>query len=273
MKFLARMMMVLGLLGVLAYGSFAFGKYVLSAKLFGDDGKSGGPRQLSRSTTEATAITRQTGWKGNKPRVEVKVLPAAETTSNPELPEFSDEDGFDSSSKGIGNNRNSNTDKKNRDDDQPSRTSSTTSNFDISDESGSKSKTPKRNVDDGSPEYSLGDENGKRSSDEGRPRRRYRKRVLREKSSSERKSKSSESKRAKTDFSTARGEVAPPGDGRESSGSNGDSASSSVSSGSSTRERTTERRRERTRTSSPVPRPESSGGDDSGSISPVPQPE
>ena len=259
MKFLARIMMVLGLLGVLAYGSFAFGKYVLSAKLFGEDGKSGGPHQLSRSTTEATAITRQTGWKGNKPRVEVKVLSADQTDSSSELPEFSEEDGFGSNASRSG--------KKKRDTDQPSRTSTTTSNFDTSDDSGSKPKAIKRNVDEGSVEYSLGNENAKRNSnnnDEDRPRRRrHRKRVLRERNYSQKKAESF----------TARGEVAPLGDGPESSGSNGDNASSSVSSGSSTRERTTERRRERSRTSSPVPRPESSGGGDSASISPVPQPE
>src|SRR5690606_3717069 len=94
MKFFSRMMMVVALLAFLAYGSFAFGKYVLSAKLFGDDANSSSLRTVSRSTTEASAVTRQTGWKGTKPRVEVKVLPSSQAGGGANLPTFADEDGF-----------------------------------------------------------------------------------------------------------------------------------------------------------------------------------
>ena len=84
--------MVVALLGVLAYGSFAFGKYILSAKLFGENAKSNSLRETSRSTTEATAVTRQTGWKGTEPRVDVKLLPADGSRGSRELPEFDEDD-------------------------------------------------------------------------------------------------------------------------------------------------------------------------------------
>jgi hypothetical protein len=76
MKILSRIVLVLALLCSLGYGSYAFGKYVLTNKLFGN-GASGNPvRTVSRSTGEASAVTQHTNWKGDKPRVEVKVLPA-----------------------------------------------------------------------------------------------------------------------------------------------------------------------------------------------------
>lgn len=261
--------MVLGLLGVLAYGSFAFGKYVLSAKLFGEDGKSGGPRQVSRSTTEASAVTRQTGWKGDKPRVEVKVLPADQTGPSPDLPEFGEEKGFNPKSKSTGKT----------DTDQPTRTGTNSPSENDSSESSPpiKSGATRRNVDDGSAEYSLGGESGKRTTEsskrsedsESRSRRRRRRNR-----SSPRKNNSTETNRPKTDSTPARSDAAPAGDGRDNNSSGGDDSSISVTTNNSRRPRQRVRERPRRDTSSsPVPRPENSSGGDSASISPVPQPE
>jgi hypothetical protein len=78
MRFLSRLVMVLALLGGLAYGSYALGRYVLSTRLFGTSMKPNEETALdavARSTRVAGAVTRQVDIKG-KPRVEVKVLPA-----------------------------------------------------------------------------------------------------------------------------------------------------------------------------------------------------
>ena len=251
-------MMVLMLLGILAYGSFAFGKYVLSAKLFGENVKSGSPRAVSRSTSEASAVTRQTGWKGSKPRVDVKVLPANETGSSPALPAFPDEDGFDKQARSSES-----------DDDQPSRMGTESSSIDADDASRDlSSNKPKvrRNVDEGAVQYSLGDESAKNTT---RRERRSRKR-RRNRASSAKKRTENESRPARTEAGREE-EITPVGDGRES----GDDSSISVTTERTTpRERAPRRNRERPRreTTSPVPRPENSGGD-SAAISPVPQPE
>jgi hypothetical protein len=92
MRFLSRFVMVLVLLGGLAYGSYALGRYVLSTRLFGNTVK---PNQetamdaVARSTRVAGAVTRQVDIKG-KPRVEVKVLPADQAGPGPEPPSISD---------------------------------------------------------------------------------------------------------------------------------------------------------------------------------------
>lgn len=220
--------MVLVLLGGLAYGSFAFGKYVLSNKLFGDSGKSSALRTVSRSTSEASAVTRHTNWKGDKPRVEVRVLPNGEE----------DTSGSDAS---------------------------VTQAVPDSSVAGDTSpgKLGVRRFDDASVEYSLGDESGKR-------RRRKR---------SHHKDSDNATKPTPTPANnTARSDGGTPeGDGQNSE--DGDSSSIHVSSqGSHTsKPSTTRRSRPQPRHESPVPQPEDSGssssGDDSGDISPVPQPE
>ena len=71
MQFLTRVMIVLGVLGALGYGSYAFGKYVLSARLFGPQGGSKTP------ITAAAGGTLQTS-----PQVDVEVLPAPTSTDD-----------------------------------------------------------------------------------------------------------------------------------------------------------------------------------------------
>jgi hypothetical protein len=268
MKFLSRMIAVVALLGVLAYGSYAFGMYVLSAKLFGDGANSKALRNVSRSTTEASAITRQTGWKGTKPRVEVKVLPANESGAGAPLPAYADEDGFQKSAPR----------EERRDSDSDSENAAPPA------------RLGKREFDSGGVDYSLGDENKTRK----RSSRRHRKS----------RSKPEETKPApKPDETQAT--PAPPPAAEESSGddngkssrdnsksqSNGDSGSDRAiisNKPSSEREsapRETPKPREKsrrrnnstrtkTRDASPVPRPEGSrSGGDSATSSPVPQPE
>lgn len=84
--------MVLALLGGLAYGSYALGRYVLSTRLFGSTLKPGEGTAMdavARSTRVAGAVTRQVDIKG-KPRVEVNVLPADQAGPGPEPPSISD---------------------------------------------------------------------------------------------------------------------------------------------------------------------------------------
>lgn len=282
MKFFSRIMMVVALLAVLAYGSFAFGKYVLSAKLFGDDANSSSLRTVSRSTTEASAVTRQTGWKGTKPRVEVKVLPAEESGGSASLPAFADEDGFKKPSRSEDREEKEAAPRRSQREAKPDPTPA--------------ARLGKREFDNGSAEYSLGNDN------DDEPRRTRRRRRTRKKSDSESKPARSESDSARSTVSSTSSE----------NNSNGDSASSSVSTSSSSRERNSDSdsrestrsessqressrsegtrsessrnressrpRRERSRrdtSSSPIPRPEglNSSGGDSASISPVPQPE
>lgn len=82
MQVLTRLMIICVLLGGLAYGSFAFGKYVLSAHLL-KDSPVGGASSGRRSVRSAEAVTRQTEYKGTRPRVEVKVLPAQDDGIGP----------------------------------------------------------------------------------------------------------------------------------------------------------------------------------------------
>ena len=73
MKIFTRIVMVLALLGGLGYGSYAFGRYVLTNKLFGE---SSVRSAAAHTDDQAAAVTYHTKWKGDKPRVEVKLLPA-----------------------------------------------------------------------------------------------------------------------------------------------------------------------------------------------------
>jgi hypothetical protein len=272
MKFLSRMIAVIALLGVLAYGSYAFGMYVLSAKLFGDGTNSKALRNVSRSTTEASAVTRQTGWKGSKPRVEVKVLPADETGGGAPVPAYADEDGFQKQAPR-----------------EERRDSSSDSDSDSSSDNAPPARLGKREFDSSGVEYSPDDEDRPRKRSTHRRRKRH--------------SKREETKPApKPDDAQARSTPAPDaeersGDDNQSSRDNSRSQGSSdsgsdraVINNKSSDEReaapretprpreTTRRRststRPKPRATSPVPRPEGSrSGGDSATISPVPQPE
>jgi hypothetical protein len=254
----------------LAYGSYAFGMYVLSAKLFGDSVNSKSLRNVSRSTTEASAVTRQTGWKGSKPRVEVKVLPADETGAGAPLPAYADEDGFQKQAPRV----------KRHDSDSRSDT----------EDSAPQARLGKREFDSGSAEYSLGDEDKTRK----RPSRRRRKTRTQKTETKPEETKPAArpddaqvSPRAtnsdndrQSDNDTSR---------RDSSGNNERSDTSNSTSRESSRERDTTREtpkpreksrrrnastRPKPRDSSPVPRPEGSrSSGDSAVSSPIPQPE
>ena len=80
MKLLSRLIVVLCVLGGLGYGSYAFGRYVLSRHLFGALHKQGA------STSVASASVGKTDLRGGKPRVEVEVLPADSAGPGPALP-------------------------------------------------------------------------------------------------------------------------------------------------------------------------------------------
>src|SRR4051812_23698805 len=104
MRFLLRCCMVLALLTGLAFGSYSFGKYVLSNKLFGSAGKPAADAATSRAKVAHT-LTRQATLRGGKPQVEVQILPAQIDGPGPEPPSFDvtskemqDEDDSDGSS-------------------------------------------------------------------------------------------------------------------------------------------------------------------------------
>jgi hypothetical protein len=258
MKIFARVVFVFALLCGLAYGSFAFGKYVLSNKLFGDGTGGGALRTVSRSTTQANAVTHHTDWKGNKPRVEVRMLPADEAGPAPQASALADED-------------NLSTERRSDDDDSTARSTA------------SRAKIKERNLDDAPIEYSLGDDN------EGRSRRRRHR-----KSKEEKEKPKPTATPAPVDAATISTPGAANGDQADSTSSS-DAAEPSISSAppaSETRRpaatpSTPRRARVRTRRAretgkprveSPVPQPESAGasgaksGGDSAQISPVPQP-
>jgi hypothetical protein len=271
MKFLSRMIAVVALLGVLAYGSYAFGMYVLSAKLFGDGANSKALRNVSRSTTEASAVTRQTGWKGSKPRVEVKVLPADETGGGAPVPAYADEDGFQKQA--------------------PREESRDSSSDSDSDNAPPPARLGKREFDSGGAEYSPDDEE--------RPRRRSTHRRRKRRSKSEETKPAPKSDDAQASSAQSSDTQERSGDDNQSSRDNSRSQARSQGSSDSgsdravindkpSRERsdtsrespreTTRRRststRPKPRATSPIPRPEGSrSGGDSATISPVPQPE
>lgn len=244
MKFLSRLLMAVALLSFLAYGSFAFGKYILSAKLFGENAKSNSLRETSRSSTEATAITRQTGWKGKEPRVDVKILPSDRSTSSTDLPEFSEDD--DSTPSRTARERV-----------KPTPTPTPTA------------KPESRTFDDAAVEYSLGEERRERS------RKRHHREREQEKEGEERstRSNSEESKpsRSGEKSNSQASDIIPARRSNNAGSTRGESGNS---------ERPRANSGERSRASrqsseSPVPRPEGSGvpSGDSAEISPVPKPE
>lgn len=258
--------MVLALLAGLGYSSYAFGRYVLSNKLFGNPA-GGSVRTVSRATGQASAVTHHTDWKGTKPRVEVKVLPSDE--SGPTTDVSSD------------NN------------DSTPREPNTNPNAGVM-------KNGKRTFDDAPVEYSLGNE-GDGNGD--RPRRKRRKRRNSDSDRTKSATARVEASAKTTDANTPPGDGAtssiPTGEGDQSSISvaadndsviktprvrsnnseKSSSAKSSSSEGSKRRSRRNRRNRgDKSRTSSPVPQPESSapsgdGNGDHADISPVPQPE
>ncbi len=79
MKFLSRLLVVLCVLGGLGYGSYVFGRYVLSKHLFG------ALHKQSVSTVASASISK-TDLRGGKPRVEVEVLSADSAGPGPALP-------------------------------------------------------------------------------------------------------------------------------------------------------------------------------------------
>ena len=266
--------MVLALLAGLGYSSYAFGRYVLSNKLFGNPA-GGSVRTVSRATGQASAVTHHTDWKGTKPRVEVKVLPSDESGPT--------------------------TDVSSNNNDSTPREPNTSPNAGVM-------KNGKRTFDDAPVEYSLGNE-GDGNGD--RPRRKRRKRRNSDSDRTKNATARVEASAKTNDANTPPGDGAtssiPTGEGDQSSisvaadnDSNNDSvikaprvtsnnsekspsAKSSSSEGSKRRSRRNRRNRDRnrgdkSRTSSPVPQPESSapsgdGNGDNADISPVPQPE
>ena len=84
MRLFSRFLMVAGLLGGLAYGSYAFGKYVLSNRLFGPQGTAM-QRHSSENSGEhfGSTVTRSSAVKGS-PRAEIDVLPSDEAGDAPE---------------------------------------------------------------------------------------------------------------------------------------------------------------------------------------------
>ena len=72
MQFITRVLIVLGVLGGLGYGSYAFGKYVLSARLFG-------PQTGAKTTTAAAGSTGDPS--------DVEVVPLVQPTPKPDIAE------------------------------------------------------------------------------------------------------------------------------------------------------------------------------------------
>lgn len=89
MRFLSRAVFVLALLGGLGYGSYAFGRYVLSSKLFGSSVLPSDRSGLV-AVTPPTVVTRKTQFKGSEPRVDVQVMDANDAGPGPEPPSMDD---------------------------------------------------------------------------------------------------------------------------------------------------------------------------------------
>jgi hypothetical protein len=90
MKVLSRLLMTVVLLSGLAYGSYAFGRFVLSTRLFGASvaPARGSNFALGSSPRVDGAVTRRTTLKGQS-RVELEVLPAQDAGPGPEPPSIS----------------------------------------------------------------------------------------------------------------------------------------------------------------------------------------
>jgi hypothetical protein len=279
MRVLSRIFFVLLLLGGLGYGSYAFGRYVLSASLFGAQvvpTSNSGLAVVSGGGNKV--VTRKTDLKGGKPRVELEVLPAEQAGPSPEPPSL--EDLQKSASERSYTPR-------------PTRSAT-------KEEDGPRVR---RRFDEGKG-YSLSE--GEEEGDRPRRRRRRRRRTT---ESSRTEGSSSAERTARSEAASSGSSSGSSSSGSSSNGSfssddtprvlneNGDSVgfdrsetrevssgserrsrrrrsteSSSESSSGSSRTRETPRRRERT-IESPVPRAESSGGSSGGGESPVPVPE
>jgi hypothetical protein len=286
MRFLTRAVFVLALLGGLGYGSYAFGRYVLSDKLFGS---SVVPSARSGLVVDApSTVTRKTQYKGSTPRVEVQVMDAATAGPGPEPPSIDD---LRKNAEELAQSRGA--DRTNQ---APKTIVRRAGDEDSAGWSGS------RNIDNGV-RLGYGREDSVGERDEDRPRRKRRKRRKRTTDSSTstqrntrtaenttaRSSSGSDSSSNDNDVVTVLPETTSSSSGSSNDGGSNDSSRSrSVSSGSdgsSNENRPRRRRRRRTETSSestprrervrerpsrtiesPVPQPESSD-------SPSPQPE
>ena len=240
MRFLSRLVMVLALLGGLAYGSYALGRYVLSTRLFGptmEPGEEKAMNAVARSTRAAGAVTRQVDIKG-KPRVEVKVLPADQAGPGPEPPSIS---ALEKAAQ-----------RKSTTPSRPSRTRVVTP----------QTFRPARSVRDNSGSRYTSDE----EPEEERPRRRRRRRRPR-------RSDSSSTNRSTRRDSSDRRVTSLGGESYSSEYSSGASNRAPMPNEDGTPSRSSEssgsRPRRSTITESPVPRPEGSSGGES----PIPQPE
>ena len=86
MKFLSRLLAVFAVLGGLGYGSYAFGKYVLSAKLFGPQGQNIRPKNAALETpgnVEVEILPAEDGADDTQPRI----LPERRVNSNENAPQ------------------------------------------------------------------------------------------------------------------------------------------------------------------------------------------
>lgn len=252
MKIFIRIVMVLVLLGSLGYGSYAFGRYVLTNKLFGE---ANGPIRSAQSNTEATAVTHHTNWQGDKPRVEVKVMPAGGDGPATEI--------TDSSTKTI--------------DSLPAN---------------SGEKTVRKTFDNASVEYSLGDESGTRRHRRKRDKLKTDEATSKVEAGDE---KPAREENVTGDEKPAIGDENSSESGDSSSisvSAEGDRSTEASPAPTEKPRKKRNRRKRRHSEESPVPKPESSGsssssssdsgssssssssgGGDSADISPVPKPE
>ena len=85
MNILSRLLAVVALLGSLAYGSYAVGRYVLSEKLFGTSVAVQPSSGIVAEGTTRVTKTRNPEIKSGKSSVEVTVLPAAQAGPGPDV--------------------------------------------------------------------------------------------------------------------------------------------------------------------------------------------
>jgi hypothetical protein len=254
MKVVSRLLAVLILLGGLAYGSYAFGRFVLSPKMMGGGTSVGALRGVSTvsNATKVATVTHEGGLRGKKPRVEIDILPADDAGPAPEPATKTAEDTVEMPVRRVERDPQTKREAEQR----------VVTADSLFDESGRRSRRHRydsdgnlKNVDDTDIDYSLRDGSGQR-------RHRRRRRKLADVIAVQ---------PGGTDTARTEGVTggAAAGDG-ESSSSSGDTPSHSGS-----RSRRSEPTRRERRHESPVPRAESesSSGDDGGSSSPIPQPE
>lgn len=282
MRLLSRVLFTFALLGGLAYGSYAFGKYVLSSHLFGPQGAS---LKKNFEGTQAV-VTRPQKTVTGAPRADIEVLPAdADDSGAPPLSSLERNRSASSrSSQSNGSNRGDNSD-------TPAPTPSATQEsspgnpFAIKPVGGAQGDATSRE------RPGLSEDNGTRSDDPNRQRRRRRRRRARTAQTDSMTQTTRQNSASNGDGSPARSEAAPtvlnddPGDAptppTETRAASGDNNSDDApirrrrervrsNSGESAPriERSTSRPARRLDTS-PIPRPEGESGGDS----PVPIPE